>query len=134
MQFTQQKRLRLVLVENDDDDVFFIERALQKSGLQPSVTRLSDGQDAIDYFSENRDGNRPDWVMLDVQMPRKNGFEVLRWLRSHPLYQRLRVMILTSSDDPRDVSEAKHLGADEFVTKENSCAKVIEVLKRNLET
>jgi CheY-like chemotaxis protein len=130
MQFTLQKRLRLVLVENDDDDVFFIQRALQKSGLQPCLTRLFDGQEAIDYFSQMEEDKKPDWVMLDVRMPRLNGFDVLRWLRGQPAYRRLPVMILTSSDDPRDMSEAKTLGADEFVTKKSDCANVIEVLKR----
>ena len=122
--------LRIVLVENDDDDVFFMERALRRAQLHLSLTRLKDGQHAIDYFSQLQDGVAPDVVMLDVNMPRRNGFEVLRWLREQPSFARLPVMMLTSSDDPFDISRAKDLGAAQFLTKKASCTEVVEALKR----
>jgi len=125
-----KKTLRVVIVENDDNDVFFIERALQKAGFNLPLTRLKDGQYAIDYFSDLKMEARPDLVLLDVQMPRKNGFEVLTWLRGHPLYVKMPVMMLTSSDDPVDIHKAKHLGATEFLTKKAHCYEVIRVLER----
>jgi CheY-like chemotaxis protein len=123
---------QLVLVDNDDNDVFFMERALRKAGLEVPITRLADGQHAIDYFSRLENGARPDLVLLDVQMPRRNGFEVLDWLRQHPSYQELPVMMLTSSDDPIDLRRAQSLGADRFLTKEATCRDVIEVLEQLL--
>jgi CheY-like chemotaxis protein len=124
------KTFRLVIVENDDNDVFFIERALQRAGLDCPFTWLADGQDAIDYFSGLEEAVLPDLILLDVQVPRRNGFEVLQWLRQHPVYRQRRVMMLTSSDDPGDIRRAQTLGADRFLTKKTDCREVIEILKR----
>src|SRR5580692_2497085 len=121
---------RLVIVENDDADVFFIERALQRTGLDCPFTWLADGQDAIDYFSGLEDSTLPDLILLDVQVPRRNGFEVLQWLRQHPVYRQRRVMMLTSSDDPGDIHRAKMLGADRFLTKQADYGQVIEILEQ----
>jgi CheY-like chemotaxis protein len=127
---TSSKSFKLVLVENNDDDVFFIERALRRAGYSPSLTRLLDGQHAIEYFSTLGQDGLPDLVMLDLQMPRKNGFQVLSWLREHPSYVKLPIMMLTSSEDPLDVRKAKNLGATDFITKKPHCRDVIEVLDR----
>src|SRR5580692_3316369 len=121
---------RLVIVENDDADVFFIERALQRAGLDCPFTWLADGQDAIDYFSGLEDSTLPDLILLDVQVPRRNGFEVLQWLRQHPVYRQRRIIMLTSSDDPRDIRRAQTLGADQFLTKQTDCREVVEILER----
>lgn len=126
----QAKTFRLVIVENDDNDVFFIERALQRAGLDCPFTRLADGQAAIDYFSGLEDSALPDLILLDVQIPRRNGFQVLQWLRQHPVYRQRRVMMLTSSDDPGDIRRAQALGADQFLTKQTDYREVIEILER----
>jgi CheY-like chemotaxis protein len=130
----QAKTFRLVIVENDDNDVFFIERALQRAGLECPFTWLADGQDAIDYFSGLEDSALPDLILLDVQVPRRDGFEVLRWLRQHPVYRRRRVMMLTSSDDPGDIRRAQTLGADQFLTKKIDCREVVEILEQLIRT
>jgi DNA-binding response OmpR family regulator len=120
----------LVLVENDDNDVFFIERALHRAGFRFTVTRLPDGEAAIDYFHRLEAAHDvPDLVLLDIQMPRRNGFEVLQWLRENPAFRRLPVMMLTSSDEPTDQSRARTLGADRFLTKNTDCQEVIDVLQ-----
>ena len=120
---SQKKPFQLVLVENDDNDVFFITRALRRAGFDEPLARLKDGQYAIDYFSKLEEGPQPDLVLLDIQMPRLNGFEVLSWLRQQPSYKKLPVIMLTSSEDPRDLRQAKTLGATDFVTKKSSLQK-----------
>jgi CheY-like chemotaxis protein len=107
------------------------ERALRQAGLQVPLTRLADGQEAIDYFTGLAEAaSGPDLVLLDVKMPHKDGFEVLRWLRQHPSYQKLPVMMLTSSDDPGDMRRARSLGADDFLTKKTNFGNVIETLRK----
>jgi CheY-like chemotaxis protein len=125
----QKKTLHLVLVDNDDNDVFFIERAMRKAGLLEKCTRLIDGQQAIEYFSRLPQEDAPDLLLLDVQMPRKNGFEVLQWLRQSS-HKELPVIMLTSSDDPADMRKARTLGAYEFLTKKTHCHHVIDALNR----
>ena len=60
---------------------------------------------------------RPDLILLDLNLPRMDGFEVLRWIRQNPDLKALRVIVLTSSDDTRDVSKAYELGANSFLVK-----------------
>jgi CheY-like chemotaxis protein len=126
----QKKTFRLVLVENDDNDVFFMERALQRAGLHVPLTRIPDGQAAIDYFSSLEKSALPDLILLDVQVPRRNGFEILQWLRQHPDFRQRPVMMLTSSDDPGDIRRARALGADQFLTKQSDYSEVVELLGR----
>jgi CheY-like chemotaxis protein len=126
----EEKDFRVVLVENDDNDVFFIERALNRAGFEFPLTRLADGQDAIDYFSRLDESAAPDLILLDIQMPRRNGFEVLEWLRRQPAFRERRVIMLTSSDDPGDLQRARDLGADDYLTKRTHCREVIQVLER----
>jgi CheY-like chemotaxis protein len=126
----QDQSFRLVLVENDDNDIFLMERALHRAGLDFPFTWLTDGQSAIDYFSGLDDSSLPDLILLDVQIPRRNGFEVLQWLREHPAYRQRRVMMLSSSDDPGDLRRARALGADHFLTKKIDCREVVELLER----
>ena len=130
MRASPDQNLHLVLVENDDNDVFFIERALRRAGYPFSMTRLHDGQAAIEYFERESAAVPPDVVLLDVQMPRRNGFEVLEWLRAQPAYQNLTVMIRTSSDDPADMRRARALGASDFLTKRADCGEIVDGLAR----
>jgi CheY-like chemotaxis protein len=130
MRASPEKYFQLVLVDNDDDDVFFIERALRRAGHDFPFTRLHDGREAIEYFERLEEGARPDLVLLDVQMPLRNGFEVLQWLRGQPKYEKLTVMMLTSSDDPSDIRRAQALGATDFLTKSPTCAEIVETLRR----
>jgi CheY-like chemotaxis protein len=126
----QVKNFRLVLVENDDNDVFFLERALQRAALLFSFTWLSDGQEAIDYFSRLEPSALPDLILLDVKIPGRDGFEVLEWLRQQPDFRQRPVMMFTSSDDPGDIRRARALGANQFLTKRSDYSEVVEVLSR----
>jgi CheY-like chemotaxis protein len=125
-----ENNFRLVLVENDDNDVFFMERALQRAGLHVPVTWLADGQAAIDYFSGLEKSALPDLILLDVKIPGRDGFEVLEWLRQHPDFRERRVIMLTSSDDPGDIRRARALGADQFLTKQSDYRDVVQLLSR----
>jgi CheY-like chemotaxis protein len=126
----QEKTFRLVLVENDDNDVFFLERALQRAALLFSFTWLTDGEEAIDYFSRLEISALPDLILLDVKIPRRDGFEVLEWLRQQPRFRQRRIIMLTSSDDPGDIRRARSLGADKFITKHSDYSEVVELLSR----
>lgn len=114
----------ILLVDDSDDDEFLTRRALKKAGYACDVLRVSDGQQAIDYFG--RQGEYADrkkypetqLVFLDIHMPRVSGFDVLNWLREHPVDPPpYVVMMLSSADESRDRLQAAGLGAH------NSCAK-----------
>ncbi len=114
---------RILIAEDDPGDAFLLERAFSKSGFTFSLTFVHDGQDAIDYLSGvGRYEDRakypiPDLLLLDLKMPRMDGFEVLQWLRHQPGLSRMLVIVLTSSDQTRDINRAYELGANSYLVK-----------------
>ncbi len=115
-----RESLRIVLVENDPDDLFFLERALGKEGFTHPMVHLRDGIEAKDYFSSLQapDAVLPDIVLTDLKMPRMDGIDFLQWLRSTPRLQEMPVIILTSSSEPSDMHKTNRLGIYKFVTKQ----------------
>ena len=113
----------ILLVEDDPNDVFLIQRAFQKMQLRNRVSVVSDGEEAIDYLSGDGDFSArtrhplPTLLLLDLKMPRKSGFDVLSWVRQRPGLKRLVVVVLTSSNQSSDVNRAYDLGANSYLVK-----------------
>ena len=113
----------ILLAEDDDNDVFFMRRALQKSQLDFAIQVVSDGQQAVDYLSgEGKFSNReqyplPSVILLDLKMPFLDGFEVLAWIRKQPSFNEVPVAVLTSSAEERDRRRARELGARAYFVK-----------------
>jgi len=113
----------ILLAEDREDDVILVQKAFEKGGIRNPLFVVRDGQEAIDYltgvfpFSDRDRFPVPSLLLLDLKMPRVDGFDVLRWLRTQPNLAPLRVVVLTSSQDIRDVSKAYQLGANSFLVK-----------------
>ena len=113
----------ILLAEDEEDYVLLIQRAFAQAKIPNPMHVVWNGQEAIAYLKgEGKYSNReeyplPDLFLLDLKMPRVNGFEVLRWLRAQPGLAPLRVLVLTSSDAIRDVNDAYKLGANSFLVK-----------------
>src|SRR5687768_10167162 len=100
-----------------------LRRSFQQLGFETPVQYVRDGHETIAYLGgEGKFANRveyplPDLMLLDLKMPRKTGFDVLEWLRTQPSLARLRVVVLTTSEELRDVNRAYALGAASFLVK-----------------
>ncbi len=125
----------ILLVEDNPDDVVLIRRAFQKARLLNPLHVVMSGEEAIEYLSG---GGRyearteyplPNLVLLDIKMPRVNGFEVLKWIRRQPGLRALRVVMLTSSDEIRDVNTAYQLGANSFLVKPVDFERLVEIFQ-----
>jgi CheY-like chemotaxis protein len=118
-----QEKTVILLAEDREDDVLLIRSSLISAGIPYPVHAVKDGEEAIAYLKgEGRYSNRdeyplPDLLLLDLKMPRIDGFEVLEWIREQPSLRRLRVVVLTSSEQIRDVNRAYELGANSFLVK-----------------
>jgi CheY-like chemotaxis protein len=118
------KECPVILVAEDDEDyVILIRQVFQKAHVPNPIHVVWNGEEAISYLKgEGKYSNRdeyplPDIFLLDLKMPRVNGFEVLKWVRAQPNLSPLRILVLTSSDEIRDVNEAYQLGANSFLVK-----------------
>lgn len=125
----------ILLVEDDENDVFFFERAVQIIGISNPVHVVKDGLQALDYLSgaglyADRDQHPfPSAIVLDLNLPRKHGLEVLKWIRQKPQWAGLPVVVLTSSSSELDVTVAYRLGANSFFVKPTDPDQLAELLK-----
>jgi CheY-like chemotaxis protein len=128
------KTWTLLYVEDDENDVLFMEMALRRAGLQQQFRCVRNGQEALDYLSGTGDYAQRDQhplpvlLLLDLNLPAVSGFEVLAWLRKQPQFQSLPVVIFSSSSRPEDRQRALELGANDYVQKPASGMKFGEVL------
>ena len=129
----------ILLVEDNDDDVFLITRAFKTVGLVTPMVRATDGQDAIDYLSgKGQYADRvkfpmPALVLLDIKMPFISGLEVLRWIRAQPSFAPLPVIMFTTSSQECDVRSAYDSGANAFLVKQarlDECTNLANVIKQ----
>src|SRR5262249_49500613 len=115
----------ILVVDDSNDDVFFLCRAFERAGLDHSIVHVSDGEEAVDYLSRISgftDRSRyplPILMLLDVKMPKLNGFDVLQWLLTRKDLQKFPVVMFSSSTQPEDIEKAKTLGATDYLTKPN---------------
>ena len=113
----------ILLVEDRDDDVVLVRRSFQKAGIKNPIHAVSNGDEALAYlsgagkYSDRTAHPIPQLMLLDLKMPKTDGFEVLKWIRAHPQLCGIRVVVLTSSEDIRDVNLAYSLGANSFLVK-----------------
>jgi CheY-like chemotaxis protein len=112
----------ILLVEDDPNDVELALAAFDDLRMNAEISVARDGQEALDYlFREGRFAERhgacPALVLLDIKLPKLNGLQVLRQLKSRPLHRRIPVVMLTSSREERDLVESYDLGANAYVVK-----------------
>ena len=129
------ERAIILLVEDDPNDAMLAQRALQKAGASQEILHLVDGEEAIHYlsgkppFEDRKKFPLPRLVLLDLKMPRMNGFDVLSWLQDHPELAQLPVVVLTGSIEPKDVTNARKLGAVGYEVKPIDFGKLVEIAK-----
>lgn len=114
------RRCQILIAEDNKADVFLIERALEKSGIGAQVYIANDGQKALRFF-EQADTDPaapcPDLILLDINMPRYKGADILRKLRASRRCKHALVLVVTSSDSTRDREEMDALGANGYFRK-----------------
>lgn len=126
----------VLYVEDEENDVLFMRRAFAGLGPGLGLQVVADGRDAIRYLSGvDGYGNREEYpvpalVLLDLNVPEVNGFELLRWIRSRPEYAATPVVVFSSSNRDEDKRKVQELGASEFVEKPHSALKFVEILHR----
>ena len=131
----QVRRITVVLVEDDANDVLLIRRAFEKSAGAIPLVHLADGDAAVRYLAgespyENRLGSPgPTIMLLDIKLPLRSGFEVLSWARSQPSeVKRLPILMLTSSGQKADIDRAFDLGATAYLRKPSRATLLSELV------
>lgn len=122
----------IILAEDDDGHATLIEKNLRRAGLANGFVRLRDGQEALDYFLGDSSAGRASTcvLLLDIKMPRVDGVEVLRQLKAEPRTAALPVIMLTTTDDPREVERCYQLGCNVYITKPVEYEPFVDAIRR----
>ncbi len=127
-------RLVVLMADDDEDDYILVKTALQASPTPVDLRWVEDGEEALDYllhsgkYIAHENSPRPDLILLDLRMPRKDGLETLREIKGHPYLREIPVVVLTSSTRQEYMSYGLRLGADSFVVKPHSLEEMVSIL------
>jgi CheY-like chemotaxis protein len=129
------RELIILLAEDDEGHAFLVQQNLADAGLANRVVHVKDGQEALDFIHcagahLGRVPNGPLLLLLDINMPRVDGVEVLRRLKGDPTTDELPVIVLTTTDDPREVRRCYELGCSSYVTKPVDYDRFVEAIRR----
>jgi CheY-like chemotaxis protein len=124
---------KVLLIEDNEDDVFLLQRALKAAQLDVDLTVLDDGEKALEFFEQAARATptptMPDLVLLDLKLPYVHGFEVLEFIRQQPQLKDLDVIVLTSSGEIRDQEKATVLRAHGYHVKPPTADLIATVSK-----
>jgi CheY-like chemotaxis protein len=131
----QTEALVILLAEDDDGHARLVERNLQRAGITNKIIRVRDGQEALDFVHRlgphaARDCCGPLLLLLDINMPRIDGVEVLRQVKAQESTEKIPVIMLTTTDDPREVERCYQLGCSVYITKPVEYDAFVEAVKR----
>jgi two-component system response regulator len=126
----------ILLVEDNVDDVDLTKRAFARANVANEIVVVTDGEEALEYlfatkrYADRRPEDLPQVVLLDLKLPKVDGHEVLRAIRTNDATRRLPVVVLTSSNEERDIIASYDLGANSFVRKPVDFAQFLEAARQ----
>lgn len=129
------KTLRILLVEDNPHDIEIARRAFSKSNAELTLMVVSYGQDALDYLNHRGKFHppdispRPSLILLDLNLPRMNGLEVLKKIKNTPHLQSIPVIILTASERNEDIAPSYALGANTYIQKPIKFSDFLDIAK-----
>ncbi len=130
-----RRPVTILMADDDADDRDFTRTAMQESRLVNELRCVEDGEELLDYllrrgrYTDPKDSPRPGLILLDLNMPRKDGREALREIKSDPGLKHIPIVVLTTSKAEEDVLRSYNLGANCFITKPVTFEGLVEVVK-----
>jgi CheY-like chemotaxis protein len=131
----QGKPVTILIAEDDDGHAELVEEQFREAGIHNEIRRFRDGQEILDFLFERgpgpkREHGRAYVLLLDIRMPKVDGVEVLRQVKAEPGLRGLPVLMLTTTDDPREIERCYALGCSCYIAKPVQFVRFVETLKR----
>lgn len=129
----KREAITILMADDDDDDFLLTKKALAESKLANTLVRVEDGEELMDYLKQrgkykNTEVLRPGMILLDLNMPRKDGRETLKEIKSDPELKDIPVIIFTTSKAEEDIFRSYQLGSNSFITKPVTFEKLVRVI------
>ena len=130
-----KKELKIILAEDDDGHATLIKRNLKRSGLLNEIIHLKDGQETLDFLFQGKHDKAKvkdvaSLLLLDIKMPRVDGIEVLRKVKEDEFLKRMPVIMITTTDDPREIDKCHELGCSNYITKPIDYDKFVVAIRK----
>ena len=127
--------LSILIAEDEEDDALLLQHAFEKAASEVPLHIVQNGKQVLDYlkgdfpFDDRSAHPMPSLLLLDLKMPLMDGFEVLEWLRAHPEFRRLVVVVFSGSDQPVDIERACALGAVRYLVKPPKPTDLLQMVR-----
>lgn len=131
----ERKEIVILLVEDNPVDVKITKRAFQEGRIKNSLYVARDGAEALDFvyrkgkYTDESKAPRPDLILLDIKLPKVNGIDILKRLKTDPNLKRIPITMLTVSDKNEDIIRSFDLGVNSYITKPVDFDKFVEAMK-----
>lgn len=129
------KRTVVIIAEDDPDDRLLIKDAIREASGNTEVHFVADGAEMLDYlnhrgrYKDQEKAPHPELILLDLNMPKKSGLEVLEEIKGDPTLRTIPVVVLTTSRSPEHVSRSYELGGNGYITKPNSYSELVSLME-----
>ena len=130
-----EKEVIILIAEDDDGHATLIQRNLKRAGIVNEIIRFKDGQEVLDYLFQKGEGAKREsgkslLLLLDIRMPKVDGVEVLKQVKANEELKKLPVMMITTTDDPREIEHCHNLGCNNYVTKPIDYEKFVAAVRQ----
>jgi CheY-like chemotaxis protein len=124
----EAEEVTILLVEDDPGHARLVEKNLRRASIKNRIIIFNDGQKIVNYLHNDSVASAPLLVLLDLNLPVLDGYRVLEQIKGNPDTRHIPVVVLTTTDDPREVARSYELGCDAYINKPVDYAKIAEVL------
>lgn len=131
----RRKTVTILMADDDEDDCMLANEALAESRLANNLLFVRDGEELMDYlyrrgkYAQQSNSPRPGLILLDLNMPKKDGREALKEIKADPHLRSIPIVVLTTSKAEEDICRSYDLGANSFITKPVTFGSLVEVMK-----
>ena len=124
----------ILIAEDDADDRFLLQTAFEEKGYSDKLEFVENGMELIAYLDNNHKNNRnnhfPKFILLDLNMPKKDGREVLKELKQHTLYKKIPIVIFTTTKNENEIRRCYEMGANTYVVKPSSFSDLLNTIEQ----
>jgi len=122
------KKYRIIIVENDEDEQFFMKEGFDAVGLFEIEGQLRSGDELFDWLSERED-NLPDIILTDLNMPGKNGYDIIESVQANPTYSHIPVIVTSTSSTRMIIDKCLDMGAADYIVKPETFVKYVPYIE-----
>jgi CheY-like chemotaxis protein len=130
-----KKELTIILAEDDEGHATLIKRNLKRAGLLNEIIHFKDGQETMDFLNKVKEKDEykdsiPSLLLLDIKMPKVDGIEVLRQVKQDAKLKKMPVIMITTTDDPREIDKCHELGCSNYIAKPIDYDKFVDAIRK----